>query len=47
MIKELEIGIELENIFQITEEYLLKNKEKIWEKRPPVRHKKEAKKGNK
>ena len=47
MIKELDIGIVLENIYQITEEYLLKNKEKIGEKMPPVRPKKEAKKDNK
>ena len=47
LIKELEIGIELENMYQISEEFVSKNKKQNGKKRPPGRPKKEAKKDNK
>ena len=43
LIKELELGIELENLYQIKEEYIKEN-EKMKEKRPVGRPKKQPKK---
>ena len=43
LIKELELGIELENLYQIKDEYIKEN-EKIKEKRPVGRPKKQPKK---
>ena len=51
LIKELELGIELENMYSISEEYAERNKEKSndknKEKRPPGRPKKTENKDNK